>query len=43
MNVKIELLRRRGAVDELERRWEQDDDFAERYNDHACRCLWASN
>ncbi|WP_146161198.1 hypothetical protein [Nocardia sp. MDA0666] len=33
MSVKIELLRRRGAVDELERRWEEDDDFSGNYND----------
>lgn len=33
MSAKIELLRQRGAVEELERRWEEDDEFAERYND----------
>lgn len=33
MSAKIELLRQRGAVEELERRWEVDDEFAELYND----------
>jgi hypothetical protein len=33
MTRKILRLRTLGAVEELERRWDEDDDFAERYND----------
>jgi hypothetical protein len=33
MREKIARLRQLGSVEELERRWDEDDDFAERYND----------
>ncbi|MFD6223931.1 hypothetical protein [Nocardia asteroides] len=32
MGAKIELLRRLGAVEELERRFEQDEEFGEIYD-----------